>query len=170
MIKISFTTEQFFQIFEVYNQSVAPIPVIFMLTGILVVVSLTRRMKWRHSFIGYYLGILWLWIGIVYQIGFFSKINLLAYGFGVLFILQGLFFLKDTYQGRLRFGYSKQKRHLVGMGFLLFGLAIYPILSYFLKFDIDKVITLGLPCPSVIFTFGTLLLIENFLPKYLLIT
>jgi len=169
MLQIPFTTEQFFQTFQIYNQSVVPISILFILLGVLVVAALHRKMNWRHQYIGYFLSILWLWIGIVYHIVIFTKINTTAYGFGGLFIMQGLFFLKETYQGRLQFGYLQRSRYKVGMGLVLFSLAIYPILSFFLKLDIDQVISLGLPGPSVIFTFGCLLLIEKFLPKYLLV-
>jgi len=169
MLQIPFTTEQFFQIFQEYNQAVNPIPVIFILFGIVVIAALYRKMVWRHQYIGYFLGVLWLWIGIVYHIVYFSKITIYAFGFGGLLILQGLFFLKETYQGRLQFAYRQRARYQVGMGLVFFGLAIYPILSFFLNLDINKVITLSLPCPSVIFTFGCLLLIEKFLPKYLLV-
>uniref|UniRef100_UPI003561CD8E DUF6064 family protein n=1 Tax=Salegentibacter sp. TaxID=1903072 RepID=UPI003561CD8E len=53
--------------------------------------------------------------------------------------------------------------------FLVFGVFIYPVLIYFLESSLEKIITLGLPCPSTILTFGFLMLTKPKLSKYILV-
>jgi len=108
-------------------------------------------------------------MGLVYHILFFTAINKLAFVFGTLFILQGVLilihtFLKDT----LNFNFSSQPKNYFGNFFILFGLDIYSLISYFILGSFDTTITLGLPCPSTIFTFGFFMMTGNKFPKYLL--
>jgi hypothetical protein len=51
---------------------------------------------------------------------------------------------------------------------LLYALVIYPLLGYALGHGYPRSPTLGLPCPTVIFTFGLLLLTTSPLPSWLL--
>ena len=46
---------------------------------------------------------------------------------------------------------------------------VYPAISFTFEKSLARTITLGLPCPSTILTFGFLMLAERNLPKYLLI-
>jgi len=108
-------------------------------------------------------------MGLVYHILFFTAINKLAFVFGTVFILQGVLilihtFLKDT----LNFNFSSQSKNYFGYFFILFGLDIYSLISYFILGSFDTTITLGLPCPSTIFTFGFFMMTGNKFPKYLL--
>lgn len=115
------------------------------------------------------LGFLWLWIGIVYHIYFFTSINNAAYVFGGLFIIQGLLFLIEIFRNKLEFSLENKSWKYIGYIFILFGLFIYPIISYLLEGSFQKTISLGLPCPTTIFTFGFLMLTKDRFPKHLLI-
>lgn len=46
----------------------------------------------RDSIINLVLTILWIWMGLIYHLMYFSQINALAKVFGVMFIVQGLIF------------------------------------------------------------------------------
>lgn len=169
-MKIPFTTEQFFEIIEKYNLAVFPVQLIAILLGIISVILLHTRNELKNNLIGGFLGILWIWIGIAYHLIHFTEINKAAYFFGGLFVLQGIFFLAETFiRKKLEFEFNRKVIDYIGYFFLLFGLVIYPILIYFFENSIEATITLGLPCPTTIFTFGFLILTKPIFSKYLLI-
>jgi len=169
-MKIPFTTEQFFEIIEKYNVALFPLQLVIILLGILSVILLHSSKNYKNKFIGSFLGFLWIWIGIAYHLVFFTAINKAAYAFGALFILQGLFFIFETYsRKKLEFKFNGNVTDFIAYFFLIFGLAIYPILIYFLENSLETTIALGLPCPSTIMTFGFLMLTTRKFPKYLLI-
>ena len=90
--------------------------------------------------------------------------------FGGFFILEGVLILINTFsKDKLTFDFSPQTKDYLGYFFILFGLIIYPLLSYFIQGSFNKTIALGLPCPSTIFTFGFFIMSSNKFPKYLLI-
>ena len=92
-MKTPFTTEQFFSVFEKYNHAIFPVQIILFLLSILALIAIGSTIRQKDKFVAGILGVLWLWMGIGYHIAFFSGINNVAYGFGLLFILQGLFIL-----------------------------------------------------------------------------
>ncbi len=169
-MKIPFTNEQFFEIMEMYNISVFPAQVVLILLGVAVLYLLHSGTKNRNTFIPGILAIFWLWMGIVYHWTFFTRINPAAWFFGGLFILQGLFFLWETFRKkRLEFIFTKTISGYVGYFLVIFGLVIYPALFLALGKSPETTIVLGLPCPTTIFTFGLFLLTSGKFPKYLLI-
>jgi disulfide bond formation protein DsbB len=91
-----FTAEQFFRVFERYNQAVYPMQIVLMLAAIAAVIAVIRPKSFSNKLISILLSILWLWSGIVYHLIFFTEINPAADIFGAMFVLQGLFFF---YQG-----------------------------------------------------------------------
>lgn len=169
-MKIPFTTEQFFEIIEKYNQTVFPAQLIAILLAILSIILLHSKKKSKHNLIGGFLGILWIWIGIAYHFVFFTEINKAAFVFGGLFVLQGLFFLIETFfRKKLEFKFSGKWMDYIAYFFIIFGIVIYPILLFYLENSLESIITLGLPCPSTILTFGFLMFASSRLSKYLLI-
>jgi hypothetical protein len=164
-----FTIEQFFNVFQNYNTSVYPAQLIFFAFGVVAIILIHNKKEISNSLITGFLGFLWLWIGIVYHISFFTPINKAAYAFGGLFIIQGLFFVYELFRKRLEYSFEGTVREYLGYFFILFGLIIYPIISYLLEGSFVKTISLGLPCPTTILTFGFLMLTSSRFPKYLLI-
>ncbi|HAH24743.1 MAG TPA: hypothetical protein DCL77_13485 [Prolixibacteraceae bacterium] len=168
-MKTPFSVEQFFHVFEQYNLEIFPGQIVIALLGILGLVLLQVKAPIKDRYIGVFLGLLWIWTGLIYHIAFFSIINEAAYLFGDLFILQGILFLYNSFKGRLHFSIEPDIADYIGYFFILFGLVIYPLIGLISKGSITGIISLGLPCPSVIFTFGFLILTKDHLPKYLLI-
>lgn len=164
-----FTTEQFFEIFEKYNSAVFPFQLVILALGLATVLLIPGWKNFKNSLIGGFLGFLWVWIGIFYHIAFFTAINKAAYAFGGLFIIQGIFFLIELFRKKLEFSFTGQLREYIGLFFILFGLIVYPVISYLLEASFVRTISLGLPCPTTIFTFGFLMLTSDKLSKYLLI-
>lgn len=168
-MKTPFSTEQFFQVFEQYNQAIFPGQLILALLGLVALILLHSNLSFKNWYIGISLGALWFWTGMIYHITFFSKINQVAFLFGDLFILQGLLILYNSIKNRFYFSFEPQARDYAGYFFILFGLIIYPLIGILSGGSLVRTISLGLPCPSVIFTLGFLILTKDHIPKYLLI-
>jgi len=167
---IPFTTEQFFQVITDYNITFFPVQILIVFLGIICLVLILSGKSYKDKLFGSYIGMLWLWIGIMYHLAFFTSINKAAYIFGILFILQGLVVLYETFRGdKLKFQFKGYTMDYIAYFFLIFAIIIYPILLYFLENSIYTTITLGLPCPSTIFTFGFFMMTTIKFPKYLLI-
>ena len=131
---------------------------------------LHSKIKSRNKIIGGFLGFLWLWTGIAYHLAFFTEINKAAYVFGGLFVLQGFIFLIETFfRKKLEFEFKGTVMDYIAYFFIIFGIVIYPVLIYILENSLSKTISLGLPCPSTIFTFGFLMLTTLKFSKYVLI-
>lgn len=164
-----FTKLQFFQVFEEYNAAVFPAQAILLVLVLLAVgISVSGRTITRV--IGLFLGLLWIWIGAVYHIAFFSSINPIATAFGALFILEGGLILFATVQGTLSFRRSPStSQHFLGYLLIFFGLLVYPLISYLTEGSVSRIISVGLPCPSLIVTFGFFLLAAGRVPPILLI-
>lgn len=169
-MKLPFTTEQFFNVIETYNFEMFPFQWIILLLGIFCLFLLHSKISSKDQLIGIYLGVLWIWMGVAYHLTFFTVINKAAFLFGGFFILQGLFILFSSFiHNRLIFTFTFQTKDYLGYFFILYGLIIYPIISYFVEGSFEKTIMMGLPCPSTIFTFGFFILANHRFPKYLLI-
>jgi len=131
--------------------------------------SIMRHIFLISRWVGYFLGFVWVWVGSIYHSYYFSAINPLGEIFGQLFILQGCIFILETYIGKLDFTYNQSFKHKIGLSFIIFGLIIYPIISWMIEGSLMRVISFGLPCPTVIFTFGLLMLSGSKFRKYTLI-
>lgn len=169
-MKIPFTTEQFFEVIVNYNTSLFPAQLFILILGIIAALLIFSKRSLKNQLIGGLLGFIWIWTGIVYHISFFTTINKAAYGFGTIFILQGLFFFIETFsRKKLVFEFSSRFIDYLAYFFIWFGLVLYPILIYLIEGSVNQIITLGLPCPTTILTFGFLMLTQKKLSKYLII-
>lgn len=169
-MKTPFTTEQFFSVFEKYNSAIFPFQLIILLLGFIGLLLIHSKNPLKNKIIGSFLGMLWIWIGFAYHIAFFTEINDAALVFGVIFILQGLLILYNTLvTDRLIFNFIPQTKDYIGYFFIVFGLIIYPMIGYIVEESFNRIISLGLPCPTTILTFGFFMLTNNKFPKYLLI-
>ena len=169
-MQFPFSTEEFFSVFKIYNETVFPLQIIFYLVAIYCIYLLFRSINIRNRIIAGILSFFWLWIGIIYHIIFFSSINKAAYFFGVLFIIQAvLFYISGVLSNKLSFGFQKNVFNYVGLLLIFYALIIYPLLGYFLGHKYPYSPTFGLPCPTTIFTFGVLLFVNKKISVWLLI-
>ena len=169
-MKTPFTTEQFFSVFEKYNHSIFPFQIIIFLLVVFALIVIGTKIKQKDKIVAGILGFLWLWIGVVYHMAFFTEINKVAYGFGVLFIFQGLFLLwEGVILYNLKFAFKMSLQAYFGYFFIVYGLIVYPVVGYFMEQSLSQTISIGLPCPTIILTFGLFLLCDKKFSKYLLI-
>lgn len=165
-----FTIDQFFNVFSQYNLAVWPMQIIFYLLGLTALAAALWQFRFSNRLVAIILTFFWIWMGAVYHLTYFTSINKAAYVFGSIFILQGiLFFINGVVQRKLSFRPRLNVYAIVGGFFMLYGMVLYPVLGYFLGHVFPYAPTFGVPCPTVIFTFGLLLWTDNKLSKYLLI-
>ena len=169
-MNIPFTTDQFLGIFKTYNQAVFPVQVFFYIIAILVIYLAIKPNKNSDKLISGILAFFWFWMGIVYHLLYFTQINKAAYLFGVVFIVQGIFFLiVGVFKNKLSYRFSSDLYGVSGMILIFYALVIYPVLGFFLGHIYPSSPTFGLPCPTTIFTFGILLFCNKKCPVTILI-
>lgn len=153
-----FSTEEFLNVFGRYNSDVWPIQVTFYLFAIIVLMVLFANHSKKDTIINFVLSFFWIWMGSVYHIMYFSGINPVAIAFGAVFIIQGFIFgYFGIFKSQLQYRRDKTVYSLMGTILILYGLVIYPILSFSFGHIYPKIPTFGRPCPTTIFTFGILL-------------
>jgi hypothetical protein len=170
LLKIPLTSEQFFQVFEKYNQTIFPMQVVLILVAITSVALVVSRKPFANKTISGLLGFLWLWAGVVYHLIFFTEISPPAYFFSALFVFQGwLFLYEGIVRNRLSFCANQKIYGILGAILIVYALAIYPLIGYALGRNFLSSPTFGVPCPTTIFTFGLLLWTNEKFPSSLLI-
>ena len=165
-----FTLQQFLEVFKNYNLVVFPMQIILYLISAVAIYVVIKRNSKSDKIISIILSFLWLWMGIVYHIIFFTAINKAAYLFGGVFVIQGILFLiYGVFQDKFSFSFQQDKYGITGIALIIFALIIYPVLGYFFGHIYPSSPTFGLPCPTTIFTFGLLLLNAKKCPVAILI-
>jgi hypothetical protein len=165
---LPFSAQQFLDVFAHYNETYMPLQVVFYLLAILSLVLLIRKVPWASVFTNAMLAYFWIWMGGAYHWVMFTEINPAAWVFGGLFVLQGLLFTYATVQPQaatcqIRGGWMGA----LGWLFILYALVAYPVIGYLAGMRYPESITLGLPCPTTIFTFGLLMWTTTSLRKWL---
>jgi hypothetical protein len=169
-MKIPFTVDEFFHVFEVYNISIWPIQLLLYALAIgSVIMAFTGGPK-LSQIVFFILSFFWIWSGSIYHIGHFSVINKGAYFFGIAFILQGiLFFYVGVIRKKIEFKFTTRLAHILGVALILYSLLIYRVMGYYQGHVYPQSPTFGVPCPTTIFTFGILLVSMHRVPWYLII-
>ena len=169
-MNLPFSLTDFLNVFKDYNHSIFPLQIVFSLAAFLCIYLLFTGNNNATRIISITLAFLWLWMGIVYHIIFFSEINKAAYVFGGLFILQGIMFAGcGLIRKKLSFEYTKSAVNKTGIILIAYALIIYPVLGHNLGHAYPYSPTFGLPCPTTIFTLGILLFANKKMPMHLLI-
>ena len=169
-LNLPFDATEFFAVFARYNGAVWPAPLLLLGAGVFAVGLARRSRSWSDRVVSAILAILWIWMGVVYHIGFFSAINPAATFFGAFFVLQGIALgALGVFSRQLRFRFRPTRRGLVGALLLAYALLAYPLLAYLLGHRYPATPTFGLPCPTTIFTLGLLLWTEQRIPTFLMI-
>ncbi len=165
-----FTREQFLDVFQQYNLSVWPMQILLVLLGLTAIYFAVAPHKPSNRIISGVLCFIWLWMGAVYHILYFSTINPMAYVFGSLFIIQGLAFaFSGLIKGSLSFGFRSNGYGIAGAVLLAYALLVYPVLGHIQGHGYPRSPTFGLPCPTTIFTFALLLWADKRVPRYVLV-
>ncbi|MGY8633047.1 DUF6064 family protein [Bradyrhizobium sp. 14AA] len=168
---LPFTIEQFLGVFASYNRAIWPVQVLAYLLGGLAFALVFRKGRWPDQIIASILAAMWAWTGIVYHLTFFASINKLAYIFGALFVVQAAAFIHfGVYQSRMDFGYKEGTEGFIGVAFVFYAAAIYPLFGLEMGQLPNELPMFGVtPCPVTIFSFGMLLLTRQPVSRWVLV-
>lgn len=165
-MNLPFTVEQFFEVFARYNDGVWPAQWLLTALALVVVVLIVQGKASHGLWIAAALSALWSWMALAYHFAYFTAINPAAWAFGAVFLLASLWFAwVGVVQRRLRFAIGQGWRAWTGVVLLAFALAVYPLIGHLLGHRYPAAPTFGLPCPTTIFTMGTLLLASPPVPR-----
>jgi hypothetical protein len=169
-MKLPFTTSEFLNVFKEYNEAVWPLQVIFYALAVFTFLSVIRKGFYANMIAFSFLGFLWIWMGVVYHLIFFSAINKTANLFATLFIAQGLIFLFfNSNKQKIKLELSRDGAGILGVIFIVYALMAYPLLGLLLGHAYPAAPIFGAPCPTAIFTFGILLFSNERIPWYVVI-
>ena len=169
-MKLPFTPDQFFHVFENYNAAVWPMQVLFIFVAVLCIGFAIRPNAWSDRLTGGVLAFFWIWMGAVYHWMHFASINPAARFFGALFIFQGLLFVYAiVMKKQITFRFTRSLSGYVSLLLILYALLLYPLLGHALGHRFPASPTFGVPCPPTIFTLGILLLATHKVPVWLVI-
>lgn len=169
-MSLPFTIKEFMNVFKVYNQSIWPMQIIVYLLSLFLIFLIGKNNKISNKKVMMILSFFWLWIGVLYHIIYFTSINKMAYAFGLLFIIEGLFLLYiGLIKNEISFSYHFDAYSIVGSIFIIYSMVIYPIIGYFLGHGYPFSPGFGIaPCPTTIFTFGVLLFVNKIITKHII--
>jgi len=161
-MNLPFTPDQFLDVFKSYNLTIWPTQILLVVLALLMIFVLFKKNFYSDRLISIGLAVLWLWMGIVYHIIFFTRINPAAYLFGTLYVIQaGLFVYYGIITKELIYKYRNNAIGIISILLFLYSLIFYPLLSYQFGHLYPSTPTFGLPCPTTIFTFGMITLMED---------
>jgi len=167
--RLPFGREEFLDVIAAYNVAVAPLQLALLALAAaalaLPLVHVPRAGRWVAAA----LSVLWLWMGVVYHIGFFSGINPAAFLFGALFVVQGGLFAAIAASRGLPPPAWRGVRGMAAGVLLIYSLVAYPALADALGHAYPRLPTFGLPCPTTIFTLALLILGEHRPPRFLFV-
>ncbi|MDI3487125.1 MAG: hypothetical protein PWQ50_2345 [Methanolobus sp.] len=94
--------------FGSYNTDVFPFQILFYLLAGVVLYLVFSKKEYSDKVISGILAFFWVWMGAVFHLLYFAPINKSSYLFGILFIIQGVMFLKfGVLDKKLSFSFSK---------------------------------------------------------------
>jgi hypothetical protein len=168
---VPFTPEQFLAVFVAYNEAVWPVQLLAYMLGALMVVFVGRPSPRRGRVVAAGLASMWLWTAVAYHGMHFSSISAGAWGFGVLFLIQGLLFIEaGVVRSHLTFGWPKGWTGALGWALVVYASIVYPLLGQLLGDGYPAMPMFGItPCPVTLFTFGLFLLTTESVPRRLLV-
>ncbi len=159
---LPFTAQEFFEVFRRYNEAAWPLQILF---NALALGALVFR-RYSGRWISAILALLWTWIAVVYQLGFFMPVNPAAVAFAVLFFSgAAVFWWEGVVHDRLRFDGNDAARCAAGYALALYGLLVYPIVAFLAGRELLETASFGLPCPTTIFTFAMLAFLKAPYPR-----
>jgi hypothetical protein len=163
-------TLNFLQVFRDYNLLIWPLHLVSFVVCFITILMVIIKKTYSSKVVFLMLALQWLWVGIHFQILFFSRIDPLAYFFGIIFIIQGILYVILSFKSSIVFSIKKDPFSLLGLIFFIYAFAGYPLVRYLSGYVYpDMAISCVVPCPLVVFTFGLYMFALPALPRYILI-
>jgi hypothetical protein len=166
---LPFTADILFSSFAQYNRALWPLPSLTLLLCLGAIVLTLRPVRWSGPTIGVLLAAAWLWTGIGYHVLHFARLNFAAPIYGAVFVVQGMLLVWAVLRGRLAFRFHAGLSAWIGIALAIVAVA-WPLVDWLSgeSWQAGRVAGLA-PAPTVVLTFGLLLLAEGRAPLYLAI-
>ena len=167
----SYSLEQFLDIVTQYNHAISPMQVIAYILGLAALLFAGIKTDYSNKIVSVILAFFWLWVGIVFNILYWSQLDPTVYIFGILFIIQGILFLVfGVFKSSLSFRIKDNLYTYIGFVFVIYGMVVYQILGSLMGRGYPRLLAFGcVPCPTTVFTFGLLLWVDKKMPKFMII-
>jgi hypothetical protein len=168
---LPFSRDAFLALFEQFNEAVWPAPLVAYALGLAVLLSALKPYRGSGRLIAAILAVAWIWNGVAYHMLHFAALVWAAWGFGFLFVIQGLMLLATgLLRGRLDVRFRRDAAGWTGLALAVFAMALYPLIGLLAGQAWPRVPAFGIaPCPLAIFTFGLLLMAGPRVPWHLLV-
>ena len=155
----TFTLEQFLEMMASYNQTFWPLQLVAYGLGIIAVFLAVKNTKHSGKIISAILALFWLWVGLIFNLAYFSPLYPIAYLFVPLFVIQAGFLVRlGVFKGTLSFIVKADIHGLLGALLVLYSMTGYPVIEVLLGRGYPSSLPFGLvPCPLTVFTLGILL-------------
>lgn len=163
---LPFSRERFFEVFAAYHRALWPAPLVLWALAAGCFALAVRSERWGRG-AGWVLAVLWAWMGLAYQIAFFTRINPAAWLFGAAFVIAAAAFARHARAGTLEVRPDASAAGIVGSLLVAYGLVGYPLVGWLAGHRYPMAPTFGLPCPTTVFTLGMLLLARRPVPAAL---
>jgi hypothetical protein len=165
------TLDQFLQMIADYNNAFWPLQFATYALGIVALLFAIWKSKYSSKVVTGILAFFWLWVGIIFNWLYFSKLFPLAISFAVLFAIQGILLVAvGIFREDLSFRVKPDLYGIIGGILILYGMVGYPLIEYLLGRGYPSLLSFGMvPCPTTVFTLGLLLWTDKKPPKYILI-
>ncbi len=157
-MQLPFTGEQFFDLFEAYNEALWPAVVALWIASAVIVARRLAARDPHDRCISALLVVHWVWSALAYHVAFFTRINPAAWLFAALFLGHAvLLFRVGVVQRRLSFAPWDSAWAPFAWSLIAYSLA-YPFVNALDHGTLLRIPTFGVPCPTTIFTAGVLML------------
>lgn len=154
-----FTREAFFEVFADYNAAIWPAQIAALVIGAAAIAQICFQPDHSSRSVPSVLALLWLGNGLGYHYRFFSSINVAAYSFAALFVLEAGLFAGAAIGNGLRFRIARDFKSAAGLAFAGYAMVLYSALGILAGRGLMEGPMFGVaPCPTTIFTIGLLLL------------
>ena len=151
-----FTPDTYARMVELYNQAIWPLQIVGLLFAVVVIWLASRPTPQTRRLPPTLLALCWLWTGAVFHIQHYATINWVAWGFGGLFILQGILLL---WPGKVQPGRQSGTTYSLGLFLILFALAALPWIKTLCGHSWEQAGYFGVaPDPTAIGTLGFLIM------------
>ncbi len=166
-MSVPFTFDEFLEMLERFNTAWWPAHLIMYVLATVAIFFAIRKTRYSGTVVTVILVFFWIWVGLVFNLLYFSKLYPMAYLFVVLFILEGIILAwAGLFRDRMAFRVRADIYGLIGAIMIIYALIGYPLIGYATGREYPHLLLTGMmPCPTAIFTLGMLLWTEKSMPK-----
>jgi hypothetical protein len=170
MPEVPYGQVEFFEVFRGYHASFPLAPIVWTVFSAGAVLLILRKVPVSNRLGAAVLAGLWIWAGVAYHLVHFAAINPAARLFGALFVMEGVLIAGlGLVNRRLQFAYTPTLPGVTGGALIVYALVLYPLIGRLTGHGYPSGPTIGVPCPTTIFTFGLFLWAIGSLPRPLLV-